>query len=57
MFRLGNMWKDKDPVKAAEYWRDARPLFERSSQRSGIAECDAALDALESISGQLITEV
>ncbi|KAJ7107005.1 hypothetical protein C8R44DRAFT_744875 [Mycena epipterygia] len=44
MFRLGEIEKHRgDLVKAAELWKEARPLFEQSSQVKDIVEVDTRL--------------
>ncbi|KAJ7107018.1 hypothetical protein C8R44DRAFT_744887 [Mycena epipterygia] len=44
MLRLGDIAKHRGHVmKAAEIWREARPLFERSSQAKDVAQIDTRL--------------
>ncbi|KAJ7451382.1 hypothetical protein FB451DRAFT_1374414 [Mycena latifolia] len=48
MLRLGDIAKQRgDLVKALRLWRDARPLFERSSQANEVAEIDTRLAAVD----------
>ncbi|KAJ7131134.1 hypothetical protein C8R44DRAFT_904167 [Mycena epipterygia] len=48
MLRLGDIEKNRgDSVKAAELWRGARPLFERSSQAKDVAKIDTRLALVE----------
>lgn len=47
MLHLGKIWIEKNPMKAYELWKAARLLFEKSSQRDGVAECDTLLVVLE----------
>ncbi|KAJ6576019.1 hypothetical protein DFH09DRAFT_1453693 [Mycena vulgaris] len=54
MFGLGYISRENgDLLKAAELWRTARPLFERSSQAQKVALID---DELLSISGDVLDE-
>jgi tetratricopeptide (TPR) repeat protein len=47
MFRLGLIsWENKDRLRAAELWRTARPLFQRSSQAKQVENIDERLAAL-----------
>ncbi|KAJ7115227.1 hypothetical protein C8R44DRAFT_794269, partial [Mycena epipterygia] len=44
MLRLGDIAKNRgDLVKAAELWKEARPLFEKSSQAKDMAKIDTRL--------------
>ncbi|KAJ7142990.1 hypothetical protein C8R44DRAFT_846699 [Mycena epipterygia] len=48
MLRLGDIAKHRgDLEKAAEFWREALPLFERSSQAKDIAQVNARLESLD----------
>jgi hypothetical protein len=48
MLRLGDLaQKWGDLPKAIELWKDAQPLFERSSQVKDVAEIQARLRDLE----------
>ncbi|KAJ7113031.1 hypothetical protein C8R44DRAFT_741372 [Mycena epipterygia] len=48
MFRLGELAQHKrDLIKAAECWREARSLFQRSLQAKSVAQIDVRLAALE----------
>lgn len=42
-------------MKAANCWKAARPLYERSSQRCSVADCDAQLAALDLTHNQIIS--
>ncbi|KAJ7442841.1 hypothetical protein FB451DRAFT_1376850 [Mycena latifolia] len=48
MLRLGDIAKHSgDLVKAVRLWKDARPLFERSSQAKEVAKIDTRLAAVD----------
>ncbi|KAJ7442845.1 hypothetical protein FB451DRAFT_1438005 [Mycena latifolia] len=48
MLRLGDIAKQSgDLVKAVGLWKDARPLFERSSQAKEVAKIDTRLAAID----------
>jgi len=44
MLRLGDIWKNRgDEEQAKQYWLQARPLFQRSSQGDGVRMCEERL--------------
>ncbi|KAJ7869419.1 hypothetical protein B0H13DRAFT_1896660 [Mycena leptocephala] len=44
MLRLGNLARERgEPSKAAEFWTEARPLFQRSLQLRDVAQIDSNL--------------
>ncbi|KAJ7132498.1 hypothetical protein C8R44DRAFT_774121 [Mycena epipterygia] len=48
MLRLGDIAEHKgDLVKAAAFWKAARPLFEQSSQTKDMAQIDTKLVSLD----------
>ncbi|KAJ7083747.1 hypothetical protein C8R44DRAFT_753318 [Mycena epipterygia] len=50
MLRLGDIAKNRgDLVKAVELWKEARPLFERSSQAKDIVQVDTRLASVDQI--------
>jgi tetratricopeptide (TPR) repeat protein len=52
MLRLGDLAKKQgDLSRAVEFWKESRPLFERSVQAKDIAQIDARLGAVEKIIG------
>ncbi|KAJ7354283.1 hypothetical protein DFH08DRAFT_984664 [Mycena albidolilacea] len=52
MLRLGDLAKKQgDLSRAVEFWKESRPLFERSAQAKDIAQIDARLGAVEQIIG------
>ncbi|KAJ7608583.1 hypothetical protein DFH06DRAFT_1377032 [Mycena polygramma] len=47
LFRMADVWHSRgDAAKAAEMWNEARPLFEKSSQRADVVRCDERLQKL-----------
>jgi hypothetical protein len=52
MLRLGDLAKKQgDLSRAVEFWKESRPLFERSVQAKDFAQIDARLGAVEQIIG------
>jgi hypothetical protein len=48
MLRLGDLAnKEGDFLKAVELWKEAQPLFERSSQAKDVAQIDTRLAMVE----------
>ncbi|KAJ7919632.1 hypothetical protein B0H13DRAFT_1988455 [Mycena leptocephala] len=45
LIRMGDVLKSRgDQSKAVEMWREARPLFEKSSQKADVVRCDGRLN-------------
>jgi hypothetical protein len=58
MQHLGDLAnKGGDFAKAIEFWKSARPLFERSLQATYVAQIDTKLAAVENVHQKALTDL